>query len=333
MYTFTDTYSTMGLDQSKGRPVLYADGNYTMPYQRKSKNENLADFSINENQPAGWRTATFQINGNLTWGDNIWFGVFSQAWETCFDYTNNKFYYSSYPQLENTIPKDYPFESYEYQLINPSMYFTNSPSQGNYRFITEYVYFPNNLNITETYRRFIKQTAGVLTYIGLLNSFRRYVKDKIEITIHKWEKHNILKFLHDSIGVKTEFHKLREYIYKIKEIITGNDKFCFSSFYMRVLRSNVEITQKIKNWKLLFRKIFDIAINKSDTERYAEFYRKQNDDVKTTEMMKRSLVIVIRIITKVLFNDFIIGRLLIARTELTIKSCVCREIVIESGIK
>jgi hypothetical protein len=332
MYTFTDTYSTMGLDQSKGRPVLYADGNYNIPYERKSKNENLADFRIDDNRPTGWRTATFQIDGNLSRYENIWFGVFSQAWETCFDYTNNKFYYSSYSQLENTIPNDYPFENYEYQLINPSMYFINLPAQANYRFLTESVYFPNTINITETYRRFIKHTAGIMTFMETIHSFRRFVKDKIKITIHKWEKHSILKFIIDSVGVTTDFNKIKDFIYKIQEVITGNDKFNISSFYMRVLRSNAEITQKIQHWRLFLRRIFDKAINTTDTKHYAGFHRKLNDDVKTTGMTKRNLFIVILVKTKVFARDLIFGRFLVAKTELVIKSCICIELIIESRL-
>jgi hypothetical protein len=84
---------------------------------------------------------------------------------------------------------------------------------------------------------------------------------------------------------------------------------------------------------LLLRKLIDIAGSLTKTASNFEFYRYQKDDIKITEIVKRNLFIVVFIKTKLFVRDFIIGRFLIAKTELVIKSCVCREFVIESHIR
>jgi hypothetical protein len=46
----------------------------------------------------------------------------------------------------------------------------------------------------------------------------------------------------------------------------------------------------------------------------------------------RGLLLFVKIVSKVIFRDYLLGRSLKAREELVLKSAVCRELVLDSKI-
>jgi hypothetical protein len=59
---------------------------------------------------------------------------------------------------------------------------------------------------------------------------------------------------------------------------------------------------------------------------------KITDTVRAAGVVLRSLFLFVRIITDVFIGDYLIKRFLVSKTEVKLKSCVTREIILESRI-
>jgi hypothetical protein len=299
IYTYNDRDNVWGNNDYRGYPIIYSD-NYNKPDLRLTKDEKRTELIVNASNPIGWRNSVFKINGEINAGTYIWFGVLTNmVWYTCFDFCDDNFYVGRYSSFSGTPPNNYPMNSNNrYKDIKLSMYFTNYPPQNYLRMITQGVSFTDKYNHKTNYKRTLKQSIRIIS--NDINSI-------LNIT--------------------------RDYLYKIIDTLTGQDRHDNKLIFIRFFSDKVITVLKIQHWKLLLRKLMDIAGSITQTARKFEFYRYQKDDVKTTEMLKRNLFIIILVKTKVFARDLIFGRFLIAKTELVIKSCVCREIVIESGIR
>ena len=73
----------------------------------------------------------------------------------------------------------------------------------------------------------------------------------------------------------------------------------------------------------------NVSINK---RRSVLFIRKQAETVTLQSYILRKLVITVRAVTQLIIRDYILSRILKAKSELVIKSCVTREITLESKI-
>jgi hypothetical protein len=102
--------------------------------------------------------------------------------------------------------------------------------------------------------------------------------------------------------------------------------------FTRSVYETQSITDTIRHWREFFRGLYDEAFCFEETSRQGEFYRKETDTVQADGLLFRGLFIFIRILTTSLVRDFILRRFLIAREELVLKSCITREITLESKI-
>ncbi|GHU14362.1 hypothetical protein FACS1894161_4990 [Spirochaetia bacterium] len=66
-------------------PLLYSNEN-NKPYWRKSKNEKEINVEVYQRKAPGWRNNTFEIDGTISAGSYVWFGVKSYFFTTRFDY-------------------------------------------------------------------------------------------------------------------------------------------------------------------------------------------------------------------------------------------------------
>jgi hypothetical protein len=95
---------------------------------------------------------------------------------------------------------------------------------------------------------------------------------------------------------------------------------------------SVQATHTIRHWGVLFRGLHEIAGTITEIKQEAAYYRKQSDTVQATFHVFRGLLLFVRIVTQVFIRDYIIGRFLKAKSELVIKSCIQREITLDSKI-
>jgi hypothetical protein len=78
--------------------------------------------------------------------------------------------------------------------------------------------------------------------------------------------------------------------------------------------------------------LYEEACSNAEPTRQIEYYRIEKDTVKAEGIALKGLLIFVKILTTSLVRDFILWRFLIAREELVLKSCIAREIILESKI-
>jgi len=287
MYTYGDY--EYDYDDAGGLPVLYSDnGDY--PLTRKSMNEELADVSIDENKPEGWRSSTFMTNEAITSGTYIWFGVFAKlVWKTKYDYGSKLYigdcFYINMMNFYNDLPIITP-DTFQIDNINMyydyklSMYFTYTADY--VRTITQGVDLTDTGKLRGFYKRLINQTVGAGSSISKFILFFR----------------QCVMTLQNTMNIKL-----------------------FSSM-LRKLSENAGLTMKL-NSRAFFVKVCSIiesvgAVSRIISSR--ELYIKIIDCLKAVGLMKRHLAIFVSIITNSSVGSYLINRFLKAKIELTIKS-------------
>ena len=104
---------------------------------------------------------------------------------------------------------------------------------------------------------------------------------------------------------------------------------------MLIVRSamdKVSVSHASSHWGMFIRGLQVFADNTAETSHKAEYYRHKKETVQAEGKTNRALFIFIHILTQMFIRDFLLRRFLLARSELVIKSCICREIVLDSRI-
>jgi hypothetical protein len=287
MYSYVDNY-----DEAGGRPVLYSD-NGNSPSTRKSMNEGFADFTVNKSKPAGWRSATFNSNGNIASGSYIWFGVFVDFyWETRFDY-GAKCYDGVWYDYGDSIPYSYPHYDvnwfYDFKL---SMYFTYTLAQNYVRTITQGVTLTDTRKLTGNYNRSLAQTVQANSTIKRLQTLFR----------------------------------------NMQELVKGYDTFSFPVLFMRTAQETVTNNDAMRHIASYLRELSDTAKIESKAESGWILFTKISDTVHAAGAVFRGLMLFVRIVSRAFVRDYILGHFLRAREELILKSAISREIILDSKI-
>jgi len=344
-------YSNADDPYSGGRPVLYSD-NGNSPLIRKSMNEGLADFRVISGKPAGWRTATFNSNGSIASGTYIWFGVFTEyCWYPRFDYGSKCYmdWWDDYDSIPNTYPH---YDINWYENFKLSMYFTYTSAQNYVRTLTQGVTLSDKRKLTGEYYRGMKQTAGVNSIlrrfetfyrkcassvynsmgIGRFPLFVRNVTENIKVTTDKKENCDFSRNCKENITVISRIDKLKSIFAEIRDVLNADDAQTFSVLFIRSVPDDVQITHIFGHWWEIIRCLRTSAGSTAETERKAEYYRFPADTVQAAGSLFRGMFLFVRIVSKIFIRDYIIGRFLIAREELVLKSRIVRELVIDSRI-
>ena len=316
MYAYLDENGNAG-----GYPVLYSDnGNY--PLTRKSMNEGFADFTVNQNNPAGWRSSTFMSNGAITSGSYIWFGVLTKLyWETKFDY-GSKFYYGDWlddykniiKNLPNSIPNTYPVGDVDWYFdIKLSMYFTYTADY--VRTITHGASLTDTRKLAVIYKRLVIQTTGAGTSISKIILFFRQCVMTLHNTMNIRLLSSMLRKMSDTEGIKDTQSKVQTFLRKTIEIAKINMTLNARQFFVKIcaIIDRVDGAARIFSSRELYKKIIDF--------------------VKTDGFVKRQLSIFLRIITNSIVRSYLINKFLKSKIDVTLKSHIDKEIWVESRIK
>jgi hypothetical protein len=329
MYSYVDNF-----DENGGRPVLYSD-NGNSPLARKSMNEGFADFTVNKNKPAGWRSATFNSNGAITSGSYIWFGVFADFfWEPRFDY-GSKCYCDDHWNLNvSGIPNTYPIYNFNWYLdFKLSMYFTyTATAQNHVRTITQGVTLTDTRKLTGNYKRSLTQKAEVNSLLGRFETFYRKVMENIKVTMANSESRVLSRKFIDGVKASTDTKRIYGVLRKVQDFLSGVDNQIFSVLFLRPITDNVNVSLYSRHLGAFFRSLRVFAGSMAETTHKAEYYRCNKDTVQAAGAVFRGLLLFVRIVTKVFIRDYILGRFLKAREELNLKSVICCEIILESKI-
>ena len=334
-----------------GRAVFYSDQS-NKPYARKSQQENFINFYAKTIGNEGWRSGSFASNEVIPAGSNIWFGCFADnLWFFRFDYGSLLFSNDWYT-VGNTIPDlfnlRYPYQ----QNYKVSMYFTYSSAQNYVLTLTQGVNLSDNRKLTADYKRSTVETVNGSTIFNpsvaffrqcLMNVtstmnlerlpvFVRNTFEQIGITDGLNNNRGLSRKCEDTAELATTLNRQQGFYRTVTENIRGTDSTAYPVVFVRSVHETQGITDTIQKWANYIRGLYTEAIAIEEIDRKGEFYRTESDMVQAVGSVFRGLIIFIRILTTSIVRDFILRRFLIAREELVLKSCITREITLDSKL-
>jgi len=165
-----------------------------------------------------------------------------------------------------------------------------------------------------------------------LSLYLRNFTESISITMNKYEMRTLLRKCVDNLVINSVIKKFQHFIRINFERIFGFDVWSFQVLFIRSVPDTIIVTHFSRKWGAFIRGLRVNAHSIAETSHTGEFYRFNKDTVQTAGAVLRSLSLFVRIISKIVFRDYLIGRFLRAREELKLKSPICREINLESKI-
>jgi hypothetical protein len=120
---------------------------------------------------------------------------------------------------------------------------------------------------------------------------------------------------------------------KLQEAVQGFSKIVFPVIYLRSFHETSTVIETMRKAGEFFRDVKEKADIESEVKAGWVFFTRLTDTAQVTTNVIRGLILCVRIMTTALVRDFVLRRFLKARSELEIKSCVTREIILESKIR
>jgi hypothetical protein len=118
----------------------------------------------------------------------------------------------------------------------------------------------------------------------------------------------------------------------IIEAVKGIDQISFSVFLIRSMKESLTISDYLGQLKSLFRRLIDKAYSIDEVKGGWVINRFIADTAIVAGAVFRGLLIFVKILTTSLVRDFILRQFLVAREELFLKSCITRELTIDSKL-
>ena len=339
-------------EEDGGRPVLYSDNN-NKPYSKLSTQENLINFEIKSGNPKGWRSATFGNNGTIASGTNIWFGIAADAfWYPRFDYGMRTVMGDW--DIWGNLPMAFPNNSWNSWETNFkfSMYFSYTSAQNYVRTLIQGVTLTDSRKLTGDFKRTVAQTTRVnftlskfevfyrhcaetvliTMTMSRLPAFIRSITEQIKVTMEIWEPRAIFRNCYETVKANSDAKRTLHIFRTIQDGLKGLDTQSFSVLIVRSVTDNAVVSHKTSHWGFFIRGLSEITGSIAETSHKADYYRFQTDLVQAEGKVVRGLILFVRIVTQVFVRDFFLRRFLIAREELVLKSCITREINLDSKI-
>ena len=339
-----------------GRGVIYSDNN-NFPYLRLTSRGTLINTDINSNNPAGWRSGTFNSNGSISGGSYIWYGIVTEyIWETYFDYSSRMVI--TYPDLdedENLVgPLVFPTQQYSYWEDNkrPSMYITYNVAQNYIRTMTQGVKLSDSRKPSVGFMRKLLQTTRINTVLSRFETFYRKSTLTVNSIMHMNRYPVFLRTVIEQIDISSVIDQVRSLFRECVDIIEpysvlsrihsairfaedflyGIDSLPVEVLFIRSVSDNTTVSQQNYHFGDFIRGLSVYAENTDETRHSADYHRRNEDGVQVIGTVLRGLLFFVRIITNVFIRDYFLGRFLIAREELKLKSVICRELTFDSRI-
>jgi hypothetical protein len=136
----------------------------------------------------------------------------------------------------------------------------------------------------------------------------------------------------ENVNSNDELKRCQGFYRGVNDSLKITDSSLFPVIFVRSISETPGIFDTFRQWGAYIRGLYDEAGSIAETEHQAEYYRAVTETVQADGSVFRGLLIFVRLMTTSLVHDFILRRFLIAREELVLKSCVTRELQIESKI-
>jgi hypothetical protein len=288
---------------SEVKPCLYTNVN-NKPYMKKSQNENYVNVEVwPPSYPVGWRSNTFVINGNITAGEYVWFGILSRFFTTRFDYGGECykgwFDWELYWNYEgDPTPYINANNIGTYCTIKWSWYFTYTASvtaQNFSRTLTQGV----NLSDTKKMAREIKRTATQEVNAGAdlfsLPILIRSIFDHAGLFLNITQNRELTRVCGQTADLSGDLEREQSLIRELKDNgnagISGINEHIAD--YQRLETDTVNGSTVFNNVFSFFRKCAAIAANVASPERIQSIIRlildegQINDEAATKRELKR----------------------------------------------
>jgi hypothetical protein len=345
------------------RPVMYSDDT-GKPLAKLTGDEGVIDFKGTAGQPPGWRSAPFSCDSPVEAGANCWFGLFTEYWQTAYDYGGTlcaEVFGTSYYDLE-TIPGLYPQDNLASSLygnmlsmlseLRLSMYFTYTAAQNHVRTLTQGVTLTDSLKQTGDYKRSATQTVRGTTVLTGHGGFYRSIVQTVANNMSVKGSLGLIRKLVGAVAALYEMKAGAGFIRSVTDTVKNSSAMrgivtffrvlfgvagsedSTSSFItrMRVIQDTGTVGDEMGHTADYLRGLFVEAGSIAETKHRAEYHRKQQDTAYSEAVPLRHLFIFIRLLTGTYIRDYIIGRFLKSKEEIVIKSHVCRELILESTL-
>jgi len=343
-------------------PRIFDDNN-NKPLTRRSYNEatvetNIVYYDSVQRKyvpgPSVWKPAAFEIINRVNQGAYIWFGGYGGPCHPKYDY--GAVLYKTFPEMDWEIEPDewYDEETDEWHEIEGvgteildfpyfgnertfdckfSWYFDFIRAAQNYVCrLTQGVTLADNKRTTEDYKRSLIQTASINSTFSRFAAFARNCVMAAGSSMSINRLPVFFRSIAEIINTYSETERKYNAIRKVQEILNGIDRHSLTFFYIRSVPETVKAEHILRNTRGFFRGLLEYAGSIAETACEAGYYRTNADTVQATGAVFRGLLIFARIVTKVFVRDYLLGRFLKSKAELSIKSCVCREITLESRV-
>ena len=340
------------------RPCIFSENN-NKPYERLSANEQQLGVEYIEIDHDGWFPATFSTNRTINGGSNIWLGVRSGDFHPRFDYGAKCYmsYIDFYEDTDYGVPNIFPLNTPYYHTesgiddnIIISIYLNYTAIQNYVRTITQGVSLPDTRRINREYKRSVAQTAAVNSLLKRVMSiyhkcrataqngmelhrisglFRKYSEYIAAIT-RKYEIQSFVRECIETIKIGTLLNGFQKHLRKLHEDISGFDSVSSSMIFVRIKKEIARVNDGLRQWRVFLRGIRDTADNTGENIHGAEYHRIQKNTLRPHGLVLRIIFFVLIIKTRLYIRDYLLGRFLKSKTELTLKSMIVREIVLES---
>ena len=184
----------------------------------------------------------------------------------------------------------------------------------------------------ETFYRKLIETLYNSMSLNRLQSLIRNIAEQIQVTMVKWESRIVARKCVDDVNVNSSTKRVLNIFRKIKDGLQGLDTNNATILYIRTLNDNAKTFDKNSHWGNFIRGLLVTAGNTAETVHKAEYYRYHADTVQVDGKTSRGLLLFVRIVSQIFVRDFLLRRFLVAREELVLKSCITRELIIDSKI-
>jgi hypothetical protein len=253
-----------------------------------------------------------------------------------------------------------------------SWYFTYAGSQNYTRTLTQGIKLTDARKLTADYKKTLTMNGENSTALGHGSSYVRAHTAQVKGTDAALWLRGVYRTISETIKILNPLNYCRDFLRRILETPRAftdtarrveNKRTVFTNgggsdgiirergFFRSVLavvkgsdtnNTLISLMRNIAEWVSAFdtaghlgdyvRGLFVEAGNMAETGHKADYCRKQEDTVYTEGVSLRHLLIFIHLVTVGLVRDFLIRRFLKSNEELILKSCVCRELFLDSNI-
>ena len=192
------------------------------------------------------------------------------------------------------------------------MYFTYTVGQNYQRTLTQGVSLPDSRRITGSYNRKTSQT--------------------VQANAAPTRRLSIFKGIQDTLGGLGLAKRTLTVLASIKDTLNSFELSKISFLHFRKILEAINTSDTLHHIRNIIRGLIDNVGMESEAKSGFVHFRTISETAQAISSVFRGMVFFARIVTGVFVRDYLLGRFLKSKAELSIKSCVCREITLESRI-